>query len=197
MIKIALTALIALALWLAWHPAYHGTIGLAHGAAAVQGRRFPLTSGSPLVPAEWRFAWAETASFTAPTWGGCAARSGAASGRADLAWGGGNGGQFGQLAARLVQAGFVVVLPNHPGSTSGPARAAEAMWIWERPQDISAVLDALPGFAMVDTARIGTLGFSAGGYSVLALAGARVDPAWLASFCDQGGRGMSECAFFA
>ncbi|WP_354001997.1 alpha/beta hydrolase family protein [Stagnihabitans tardus] len=110
---------------------------------------------------------------------------------------GGNGGQFGWLASRLVQAGFVVVLPNHSGSTSGPARAAEALRIWERPQDISAVLDSLQGFPMVDPARIGALGYSAGGYTFLTLAGARVDPARLTSFCDRGGRGISDCAFFA
>jgi predicted dienelactone hydrolase len=93
------------------------------------------------------------------------------------------------------------VLPNHPGSTSGNASALEAVRIWERPQDISAVLDAITAhpedYPYMDLDRIGVLGFSAGGYTALALAGARVDPGRLAAFCDNGGRGMSDCGFFA
>lgn len=114
---------------------------------------------------------------------------------------GGNAGQFGWIAERLAAAGFVVVLPNHPGSTSGDASAAAAVRIWERPLDMTAVLDAITAapqdFPYMDLDRVGVLGFSAGGYTALALAGARVDPARLAAFCDQGGRGMSDCDFFA
>jgi predicted dienelactone hydrolase len=114
---------------------------------------------------------------------------------------GGNAGQFGWIASRLAEAGYVVVLPNHPGSTSGNASALEAVRIWERPKDISAVLDQITGnpqdYPYMDLNRIGVLGFSAGGYTALALAGARVDPARLAAFCDAGGRGMSDCDFFA
>lgn len=114
---------------------------------------------------------------------------------------GGNAGQFGWIAARLAAAGFVVLLPNHPGSTSGDASAAAAVRIWERPLDMTAVLDAITAapedFPYMDLDRIGVLGFSAGGYTALALAGARVDPERLAAFCDDGGRGMSDCDFFA
>jgi predicted dienelactone hydrolase len=49
----------------------------------------------------------------------------------------------------------------------------------------------------MDLSRVGVLGFSAGGYTALALAGARVDPDRLSAFCDEGGRGMSDCDFFA
>jgi predicted dienelactone hydrolase len=114
---------------------------------------------------------------------------------------GGNAGQFGWIASRLAEAGYVVVLPNHPGSTSGNASAEAAVRIWERPQDISAVLDEITAnpqdYPYIDSDRIGVLGFSAGGYTALALTGARVDPARLAAFCDAGGRGMSDCDFFA
>lgn len=114
---------------------------------------------------------------------------------------GGNAGQFGWIASRLAEAGYVVVLPNHPGSTSDNASALEAVRIWERPQDISAVLDAITAqaeaYPYMDLERVGVLGFSAGGYTALALAGARVDPDRLAAFCDNGGRGMSDCDFFA
>ena len=93
------------------------------------------------------------------------------------------------------------MLPNHPGSTSGNASALDAVRIWERPQDISAVLDEIAArpqdYPDMDLGRVGVLGFSAGGYTALALAGARVDPDRLAAFCDNGGRGMSDCGFFA
>lgn len=114
---------------------------------------------------------------------------------------GGNAGQFGWIASVLAAEGYVVVLPNHPGSTSDNASAPEALRIWERPQDISAVLDWLQvdpdRYPFMDLSRVGVLGFSAGGYTALALAGARVDPDRLSAFCDHGGRGMSDCDFFA
>ena len=114
---------------------------------------------------------------------------------------GGNAGQFGWIASALAAEGYVVVLPNHPGSTSDNASAPEALRIWERPQDVSAVLDWLQSdperYPYMDLSRVGILGFSAGGYTALALAGARVDPDRLSAFCDQGGRGMSDCDFFA
>lgn len=114
---------------------------------------------------------------------------------------GGNAGQFGWIASALAEQGYVVVLPNHPGSTSDNASAPEALRIWERPQDVSAVLDGLQSdpdrYPFMDLSRVGVLGFSAGGYTALALAGARVDPGRLSAFCDEGGRGMSDCDFFA
>ena len=54
---------------------------------------------------------------------------------------GGNAGQFGWIASELAEAGFVVVLPNHPGTTTGDASAEAAVRVWERPADVSAVLD--------------------------------------------------------
>lgn len=114
---------------------------------------------------------------------------------------GGNAGQFGWIAAQLAQAGFVVALPNHPGTTSRNASASAAVRVWERPQDVSAVIDRITAspqdFPYADPNRIGVLGFSAGGYTAMALAGARVDPEALAQFCDDSDHGMSDCAFLA
>ncbi|UWR24283.1 alpha/beta fold hydrolase [Sulfitobacter sp. S190] len=114
---------------------------------------------------------------------------------------GGNAGQFGWIASRLAEAGYVVVLPNHPGTTTGNASAEAAVRVWERPADITAVLDEIinnaAAYPFMDTDRIATLGFSAGGYTSLALAGARVDPERLQRFCDDTGHGMSDCAFLA
>ncbi len=114
---------------------------------------------------------------------------------------GGNAGQFGWIASRLAELGFVVVLPNHPGTTTGNASAKAAVRVWERPADISAVLDEITGnpdaYPYIDVTRIAMLGFSAGGYTAMAIAGARVDPARLARFCDSTDHGMSDCAFLA
>ncbi|WP_299028280.1 prolyl oligopeptidase family serine peptidase [uncultured Sulfitobacter sp.] len=114
---------------------------------------------------------------------------------------GGNAGQFGWIASALAQSGFVVVLPNHPGTTTGNASAEAAVRVWERPQDVTAVLDEITGnptaYPYIDTGRIGVLGFSAGGYTAMALSGARVDPDRLQRFCDDGDHGMSDCAFLA
>lgn len=113
---------------------------------------------------------------------------------------GGNAGQFGWIASELAQAGFVVILPNHPGTTTGDASAEAAVRVWERPADVSAVLDEVTGsdaYPYIDRARISVLGFSAGGYTAMALSGARVDPEKLARFCDGTDHGMSDCAFLA
>lgn len=114
---------------------------------------------------------------------------------------GGNAGQFGWIASKLAQAGFVVILPNHPGTTTGNASAEAAVRVWERPPDVTAVLDEITGnaqdYPFVDAGRISVLGFSAGGYTAMALSGARVDPGRLQRFCDVTDHGMSDCAFLA
>ncbi|MFQ1702106.1 alpha/beta hydrolase family protein [Loktanella agnita] len=114
---------------------------------------------------------------------------------------GGNAGQFGWIAAQLAQQGFVVVLPNHPGTTTGNASAEAAVRVWERPADVTAVLDELTdnakAYPYIDPDHISVLGFSAGGYTALALTGARVDPERLQRFCDDTDHGMSDCSFLA
>ena len=112
---------------------------------------------------------------------------------------GGNAGQFGWIASQLASAGYVVALPNHPGTTSRNASAEAAVRVWERPQDVSAVLDHMTAnpdaYPYVDLTRVGVVGFSAGGYTAMAVSGARVDPDLLQRFCDDGDHGMSDCAF--
>ena len=80
-------------------------------------------------------------------------------------------------AVALANAGFVVVSLNHPGDTFGDDAAAQRLEIFEsRPRDVSRVvsfmLDRWPHQQVIDPDSIGVFGFSRGGYTALALAGA-------------------------
>ena len=91
-------------------------------------------------------------------------------------------------AIRLAETGYIVAAPEHAGDSWRDKRnsGTAANWL-RRPRQLSAVLDRLLGDAefapRIDPARIGAVGHSAGGYSVLALIGGRVDMAVLARHC--------------
>lgn len=95
----------------------------------------------------------------------------------------GQGGTFlghHDTAAALADAGFVVVALNHPGDTFGDDAAAQDLEIFEsRPRDasrvISFMLEDWPGHHRLDAGSVGVFGFSRGGYTALALAGAVPD----------------------
>lgn len=117
---------------------------------------------------------------------------------------GGHAGGLGWIAAALAQRGFIVAAVNHPGSTTGDLSAAAAVQVWQRPADLSAVLTGLladPVWAAhIRPERVGVLGFSLGGYTALALAGARVDLADYVRYCDKPvppGTVVAECPWFA
>jgi predicted dienelactone hydrolase len=89
----------------------------------------------------------------------------------------GSGGSAWQLtwaAEPLAQAGFLVAAVDHHGNNTVDGYLPEgfSFW-WERPLDLSFVLDVLSAEHKI--ASVGALGFSLGGYSVGALAGARID----------------------
>ena len=91
-------------------------------------------------------------------------------------------------AMRLAGAGYVVAAPEHPGDSWRDGRYSGTAAKWRRrPRQLSATLDRLLGEAefgrRIDPARIGAIGHSAGGYSVLALIGGRADMAVLARHC--------------
>jgi predicted dienelactone hydrolase len=101
----------------------------------------------------------------------------------------------GRLAEALARHGFLVAALRHPGDnwqdrsllSSVPQRYFD-----ERPRQVSRVLDALladadlRGRIAADDGgpRIGALGHSAGGYTVLALAGGVPSPARVAAHCE-------------
>lgn len=83
------------------------------------------------------------------------------------------------LAVELVRRGYVVAVPNHPGTSSMNMNPVEAQKLWERPRDISRLIDALLAdsapVGTIDSHRIAAIGHSLGAWTVTALAGARFD----------------------
>lgn len=83
------------------------------------------------------------------------------------------------LTQSLVLKGYIVAAVDHWGNTFDNRVAIEFIKPWERPQDVSVALTKLLEHQefkkVIDTDKIGSLGFSYGGYTVLALAGAVLD----------------------
>ncbi|MBX8825034.1 alpha/beta fold hydrolase [Ochrobactrum sp. SFR4] len=83
------------------------------------------------------------------------------------------------LAGELVGQGYIVAAPDHPGTTTFNRDQEQAAKLWERPHDLSRVIDivtsdsALAG--RIEPDRIAAIGHSLGGWSVVALAGAQFD----------------------
>lgn len=80
------------------------------------------------------------------------------------------------LTTRLASLGYIVAGPNHPGTMSGDSSPKTTVELWHRPMDMTATLDALLADPLIapsiDADKVGAIGFSLGGYDVLALGGA-------------------------
>jgi predicted dienelactone hydrolase len=113
---------------------------------------------------------------------------------------GGNAAVLGWLSTELARNGFIVAAPNHLHSTSGDSIPVESFKIWERPQDISALIDVLTSdpkwSALVDRERIGGIGFSLGGTSMMLAAGARASLGTFADYCAAAGGKDGGCNWF-
>lgn len=103
------------------------------------------------------------------------------------------------LATELAKAGFVVAGPNHPGTTSGDSTPADTPKLWERTQDLSAVIDTLTAdpqwSGVIDAGRIGVVGFSLGGSAAMEITGARASLDAYARYCDTYTKW--DCAWFS
>ena len=85
------------------------------------------------------------------------------------------------LATRLARDGYLVAAVRHAGDNwQDRSLITSGRYLSERPLQLSRVLDALlahPEWGpRIPVEHIGAVGHSAGGYSVLALAGAQADP---------------------
>lgn len=103
----------------------------------------------------------------------------------------GDGGWFGghaPLALAMAEAGMIAVALNHPGNSDGDKTAPPSRWITERPRHLARVANYMstdwPHAGHVDATRVGAFGFSAGGHSVLAAAGAEMSLDRIAAHCD-------------
>jgi len=93
----------------------------------------------------------------------------------DLSW----------LAEALAARGYAVAGVDHHGNTSVEPYVAEAFaWWWDRPRDLSVVLDHLSADPGIDVGRVGVAGFSLGGYTATAILGGRLAPDRLRSLLD-------------
>jgi len=115
---------------------------------------------------------------------------------------GSDSGNFEYLANYLASYGFVVVVPNHPGSDAKQLRslldgraseAAKPQEFVDRPLDVKHVLDELEMRNKSDSRykgrlnlqQVGVIGQSFGGYTALALAGAKINFQQLGKNCTQ------------
>jgi len=101
---------------------------------------------------------------------------------------GGTARMMGWFGVPLARAGYVVVAVDHPGNNGlDKMTAAGAILSWDRAQDLRAALDAAKADPAIgphlDQKRIGVAGFSAGGFTSLVGAGARVDMSRFRTFC--------------
>lgn len=83
------------------------------------------------------------------------------------------------FCAGLAAQGFIVAAVDHFGNTYDNPIPEEFVKFWERPQDIRFVIDQLlttPAISSaIDAEKIGAAGFSLGGFTSIALAGAKMD----------------------
>jgi len=99
----------------------------------------------------------------------------------------GNWGNQDWLASALAHQGYIVAALNHPGTTTRDRNPTAAAQLWQRPADISRVIDAVMAqpeqFGTVAKNRIAVVGHSLGGWTALEIAGARFDPERFAQDC--------------
>lgn len=104
-------------------------------------------------------------------------------------------GMFGNVynqawfAGATAQKGYVFAAINHPGTSTWLRDTDQRRDLWERPNDISRVIDFATSdsslTSRIDPENIFMAGHSLGGFTAVALAGGRYDAAGLNSFCKQ------------
>lgn len=110
---------------------------------------------------------------------------------------GGSGDKMGWLAGPLAEDGWIVVAPNHPGTTSGDSLPERTITPWERTADMRAILDHLSEDAPSGaTEGAVAIGFSLGGHTALRLAGARASKDAFIAHCDRNPDTL-DCGWFA
>lgn len=102
---------------------------------------------------------------------------------------GGSALGMGWLAQYLASHGYIAAAVNHHGNNAIEPYLAHGFYLgWERATDLTAVIDKLLSEVdqfrnKIDPNRIGTAGFSLGGYTSIMLAGGRCDLDQFDAFC--------------
>jgi predicted dienelactone hydrolase len=100
---------------------------------------------------------------------------------------GGNWNNQAWLAVELVRQGYVVAAPNHPGTTSRDMNMAVGRELWQRPRDLSRMIDWLTGdpawAPLLSPDRVAVIGHSLGGWTAIEIAGGRLDAARTTADC--------------
>ena len=98
------------------------------------------------------------------------------------------------LASRLVKAGFVVAAVRHPDDL---LRVGQPKITVLRPRELTAAIDAVLTDSrfgpIVDAERIGAFGFSLGGFTVLVVAGGRIEYEKIARHCSNAEKDPEYC----
>ena len=98
------------------------------------------------------------------------------------------------LASRLVKAGFVVAAVRHPDDL---LRVGQPEITVLRPRELTAAIDAVLTDSrfgpIVDAERIGAFGFSLGGFTVLVVAGGRIEYEKIARHCSNAEKDPEYC----
>jgi predicted dienelactone hydrolase len=101
---------------------------------------------------------------------------------------GGSAAIMAWLGTALAAQGYIVAAVNHPGNNGLEQYTPQGfiLW-WERAKDISVVIDQMLVDSIfgsrIDSGRIGAVGFSLGGYTVIELAGGTTNLSGYADFC--------------
>lgn len=109
----------------------------------------------------------------------------------------GNWKNLSWLGSYLAESGALVVSANHPDYTTGQATSESVIRMWEQPRDVSFLIDqVLSGkYAQyIDDRNITVIGYSLGGYTALALAGARLNISGYQKYCSR--NQDASCSYF-
>jgi predicted dienelactone hydrolase len=100
---------------------------------------------------------------------------------------GGSAEQMAWIGTAFARAGYIAVAIDHLGNTGAQKTLQGFSLWWLREAELSGALDAIlanPTFGpRVDRSKIGALGFSLGGFTVIGLAGAQVNFPQFLQFC--------------
>jgi predicted dienelactone hydrolase len=99
----------------------------------------------------------------------------------------GNANNQAWLAQALAEKGYIVAAVNHPGTSTFNKDPDQRRMLWERPKDISRVIDYVLGGAEIGAQvmpdHIFMAGHSLGGFTAVALAGGQYDGTQFDGFC--------------